>query len=225
MTIRAIETRYAGHKFRSRLEARWAVFFDALKLPWQYEPQGYAITDPWDDESRAYLPDFYLPTLDAWAEVKGDPNGVDWPLWATAVDAMAASGLPDSSHAYSGLSRNGSALIVLGSIPPEVVGIVTTGSERTGKAVLAWRHPMLINHKGVDIGEMMFEPEYLTDFRYVDNELGMFDPSWSGFSGKPYWHHEPDHNGRPFPGMWMNRRVIMAYRKARQARFEHGATG
>jgi hypothetical protein len=29
MTIQAIETVYRGHRFRSRLEARWAVFFDA----------------------------------------------------------------------------------------------------------------------------------------------------------------------------------------------------
>lgn len=224
--IRAIETRYAGHKFRSRLEARWAVFFDALKLPWQYEPQGYAVTDPWDAESRAYLPDFYLPTLDVWVEVKGDPAGVDWPLWGTAVDAMAASGLPDSRHAYSGLERPGSALIVLGNIPPEVVGRIEVADTQT-HAILAWRHPMLVNHKGVFIGEMLFEPEYLTDFHYIGfgADLGTFDPSWNGFQGRPEWRYEPDHNGRPFPGMWMNKRVVMAYRKARQARFEHGQTG
>lgn len=28
MTIKAIDTIYKGYKFRSRLEARWAVFFD-----------------------------------------------------------------------------------------------------------------------------------------------------------------------------------------------------
>ncbi len=31
--IKAIETRYKGYRFRSRLEARWAVFFDALSVP------------------------------------------------------------------------------------------------------------------------------------------------------------------------------------------------
>ena len=44
-TIKAIETRYAGYRFRSRLEARWAVFFDTLGLKWQYEPEGYEL-DP-----------------------------------------------------------------------------------------------------------------------------------------------------------------------------------
>jgi len=37
MTITAIPTEYAGCTFRSRLEARWAVFFDAMRIEWQYE--------------------------------------------------------------------------------------------------------------------------------------------------------------------------------------------
>jgi hypothetical protein len=32
--IVAIPTRYKGYHFRSRLEARWAVFFDALGIKW-----------------------------------------------------------------------------------------------------------------------------------------------------------------------------------------------
>lgn len=37
--IKAISTTYAHIKFRSRLEARWAVFFDALDVEWEYEPE------------------------------------------------------------------------------------------------------------------------------------------------------------------------------------------
>lgn len=66
--IRAIPTSYAGCSFRSRLEARWAVFFDTLNIPWEYEPQGYVLSDgDW------YLPDFWLPSLETWFEVKGPP--------------------------------------------------------------------------------------------------------------------------------------------------------
>ena len=36
--IKAIETKYAGTIFRSRLEARWAAFFDTLGWNWIYEP-------------------------------------------------------------------------------------------------------------------------------------------------------------------------------------------
>ena len=67
--IRAIETRYAGCRFRSRAEARWAVFFDTLGIPWRYEPEGFSLS------SGPYLPDFYLPSLDVFVEVKGQaPN-------------------------------------------------------------------------------------------------------------------------------------------------------
>lgn len=52
---RAIETRYRGYRFRSRLEARWAVFFDALGLKWEYEPEGFELPG-----GGRYLPDFLL---------------------------------------------------------------------------------------------------------------------------------------------------------------------
>lgn len=43
--IRAIDTKYKGYRFRSRLEARWAVFFDALGVRWEYEPEGFDLRD------------------------------------------------------------------------------------------------------------------------------------------------------------------------------------
>lgn len=66
-TITALPTKYAGCHFRSRTEARWAVFFDTLGVAWQYEPQGF------DLDGHRYLPDFWLPSLNAWYEVKGRP--------------------------------------------------------------------------------------------------------------------------------------------------------
>lgn len=63
--IRAIETRYKGYRFRSRLEARWAVFLDSLCVPWEYEKEGFEL-----GEDGRYLPDFWLPTWDAWMEIK-----------------------------------------------------------------------------------------------------------------------------------------------------------
>jgi hypothetical protein len=63
--IKAIETVYKGYRFRSRLEARWAVFFDALGIEWEYEKEGYDLGD-----AGWYLPDFWLPQVGMWAEVK-----------------------------------------------------------------------------------------------------------------------------------------------------------
>jgi hypothetical protein len=67
MTIKAIETSYRGCRFRSRLEARWAVFFDSLNISWEYEKEGYDL-----GELGWYLPDFWLPELKCWFEVKGE---------------------------------------------------------------------------------------------------------------------------------------------------------
>lgn len=36
--VKAIPTVYAGVRFRSRLEARWAAFFDLCDWDWRYEP-------------------------------------------------------------------------------------------------------------------------------------------------------------------------------------------
>lgn len=62
--MRAIETVYLGYRFRSRLEARWAHFFETLGVTWEYEPEGYEIG------GRRYLPDFYLPSTRTFLEVK-----------------------------------------------------------------------------------------------------------------------------------------------------------
>jgi hypothetical protein len=48
--IASIETRYNGVIYRSRLEARWAVFFDVIGVRHIYEPGTY----------NGYLPDFAL---------------------------------------------------------------------------------------------------------------------------------------------------------------------
>jgi len=66
MDIKPIETVYNGYRFRSRLEARWAVFFDAAGIKYEYEPEGFDLGD-----GIYYLPDFYLPDDDVWVEIKG----------------------------------------------------------------------------------------------------------------------------------------------------------
>jgi hypothetical protein len=54
MSIKPIQTLYKGYRFRSRLEARWAVFLDAIQANWTYEPEGYELSAGW------YLPDFFV---------------------------------------------------------------------------------------------------------------------------------------------------------------------
>ena len=94
-----IETRFAGHRFRSRTEARWCVFFDALGVQWEYEPQGYIV------RGKPYLPDFYIHDWQAWWEVKsmGDQHQIysfTWKLQqlrrdTRALQAYVCFGSPD----------------------------------------------------------------------------------------------------------------------------------
>lgn len=102
MLITAIETDYAACRFRSRLEARWAVFFDDMGIPWQYEVQGY------DIGGRRYLPDFYLPESATWIEVKGAEHALDKPFLRLASGALP-EGVPKHER--------GPRLMVLGDIP------------------------------------------------------------------------------------------------------------
>mgnify|MGYP003653771470 CR=1 FL=1 len=64
---KAISTRCLGHNFRSRLEARWALVFDALNMNWRYECEG--IEAP---SGKKWLPDFQLDLQGeiTWVEIK-----------------------------------------------------------------------------------------------------------------------------------------------------------
>jgi len=64
MEIPAISTEYGSDLFRSRLEARWAIFFNELEIKFKYEPVRFELP------SGSYLPDFWLPDQELWIEVK-----------------------------------------------------------------------------------------------------------------------------------------------------------
>lgn len=50
--IQAIPTTYKGIKYRSKTEAKWALFFDIEHIPYHYEPEGFQTDAGW------YVPDF-----------------------------------------------------------------------------------------------------------------------------------------------------------------------
>ena len=78
MNMKPIETVYKGYRFRSRLKARWAVFFDACGVDWEYEPEGFDLGG-----GLMYLPDFLLHGVqgrdggDLYVEVKGNMTDED----------------------------------------------------------------------------------------------------------------------------------------------------
>lgn len=114
MEIKAIQTKYKGYTFRSRLEARWAVFLDALRIRWQYESEGYVLSD-----GRTYLPDFWLPkvglrTTEKPAGLFLEVKGVDYEELSDAYTALLGDFVVEKK----------AALIVLSG------GLVQSGNER-----------------------------------------------------------------------------------------------
>lgn len=108
--IQAIETVYKGYRFRSRLEARWTVFFDAMGVKWEYEPEGYVL-----DDGTKYLPDFYLHINrrhlqgepkergGVWVEVKGEMTEEDERkilMFADHFPVIVLGNIPENHEEY-----------------------------------------------------------------------------------------------------------------------------
>jgi len=108
MNIKAIDTKYKNRLFRSRLEARWAVFFDVLGIEWDYEPEGYQLP------SGKYLPDFFLSEVhyDVFVEVKAgqftqeEITKCDELSAMTGKDVAMVSGMP-AAIGYPAKMRQG----------------------------------------------------------------------------------------------------------------------
>jgi len=111
--IKAIPTEYAGVTFRSRTEARWAVFFDGIGLRWEYEPEGYQLDAGW------YLPDFWLPEMGVFAEVKPEtgptPDDLEKILDLASehpVAVLSGAPWPDSYQLYQPETAEGTREVV-----------------------------------------------------------------------------------------------------------------
>jgi hypothetical protein len=122
MAIKAIPTTYRGVEFRSRLEAKWAVMFDLLEWPWEYEPI----------DLDGYIPDFIIK----------------WSHGHTLCEVKPATTTSELLEAVPKIEQSGwrgEALIVGASIGrgdtyPEL-GLVSARSD----AAEQWEHPLVPN--------------------------------------------------------------------------------
>lgn len=108
--IKAIPTTYSGCEFESRLEARWAVFFDQIDVEWEYEPEGFKLPSGW------YLPDFWIPDWHAYVEIKPRecPDTTNFiELRGSRIDKAAFSKCHDLALAVD--SKNASVIMLAGS--------------------------------------------------------------------------------------------------------------
>lgn len=203
--IKAIETFYKGYHFRSRLEARWAVFFDTLGINWKYEEQGY------EKDGDRYLPDFFLPDYAGggglYVEVKGDPNALkkDWHRHAEMHDYGGV--LPEFHDSFG--HRRG--LILLSDIPEPSMS-------------KQYFHPILQHYKGLVKSYGIFTGNYQVFEIIKDSTFaGLLEvaPIHGLDCDGADWTIDTRqaHTPRYYP------KVFEAYSAARSARFEHGQNG
>lgn len=88
-SISAIPTIYKGRQYRSRLEARWAAFFDEIGWTAEYEPF----------DLGKWSPDFLLTDLQTLVEVK-PIREFDQPTWDKASAACRDRGLFDQEQEF-----------------------------------------------------------------------------------------------------------------------------
>lgn len=160
-TLAPIQTQYRNHLFRSRLEARWAVFFDTLGVKWAYEHEGYDL-----GALGWYLPDFFIPSWTLWVEIKGqDPT----------LDELA------KCEALAGVTQQAVALFVG---VPQAGGHVwcydladSSGGSYHGESVFWIGHPLVALVNIEDTFERMFFHDELfqRQFPQLMNLRGFWD--------------------------------------------------
>jgi hypothetical protein len=238
--IKAIETKYNGYRFRSRLEARWAYLFDALAVEYQYESEGFDLDGVW------YLPDFWLPNRDMWVEVKGGKcNHEDYKKIVALRNA------------------SGKDVVLVGDIPApgQESNFDWGGAQREIQIDENWPERMIgqkndpDNYSYGDWGRMLHCPVCLFGYVHIGNVVKIDCDDYSAWAGRGgavrinlwcenmhYWTVRLGfHKGNTFidiekvfdveydfPFMlagfdWEKRDE--ACRAARSARFEHGESG
>jgi hypothetical protein len=198
--IKAIETVYGGYRFRSRLEARWAVFFEALGVRYDFEPQGFELERS-GRRATLYLPDFWLPELKCWVEIKPtEPS-------------------PKERAKCASLARQ-TGYDVFCFDHPEFV--VPGFDVRAGRFSGAWAL-----HWGAD--DRWEDGREWGRFGYCWAECQQcmvggvpgFVGVRSGLHFQMHWRETGHH---PVSSKKSTERLVAAYAAARQARFEHGET-
>ena len=194
--LKAIETVYNGYRFRSRLEARWAVFFDAMGIKYDYEKEGYDL-----GRGLLYLPDFWLPDLRSWVEIKpNEPSEIE-------------------SEKCELLSRQGNhnVLMLIGSIPSPQDEITTLRPLSSGTRYIRYDSAMtgaLHSHIAIYFGGGGFDYPYFwcqcpICHRVSAEFMGATERICNCIDGDKGY-------------CVATNSLLSAYESARTARFEHG---
>lgn len=193
--IKAIETEYNGYRFRSRLEARWALFFDLLGIEYEYEPEGLELSN-----GKRYLPDFYLPYFKCFFEVKNKS------VKDTEEGEVAIKKISDGAR-----NDSWAGLICFGDPHDHDLTIYCQEVDDGGGG--PYEGPVLIGLDGYNHPVL---------HAYWDHRERTFFDTWGGHEEIPVVTNCGLGNYAANP--YRTQRVINAEIYARQARFEFGET-
>ena len=219
MSPKSYETRYKGRRFRSRLEARWAVFFDTLDVPWEYEPKDFNLGD-----LGRYLPDFRLPWQEFWVEVK----------------CPAPSG-EEASKAQALANQTGEPVVIFEGSQFEPPRFDPTAPQGQGiRGTVFWRFYPGAEEASVWTGTQWHEcpicghfflGDY-NDYHRCESEIrrAVFDTLENLKTIKAPLAHMVELLGVPYDNEALypqlnTPRILEAYEKARESRFEFGQSG
>lgn len=219
--IRPITTRYKGYRFRSRLEARWAVFLDSLGVPWDYEVEGYVFPD-----GTRYLPDFWLPESGVFFEIK--PGGLSFDAAEEAAHKAESLAIYKETTVFLATGAPDRALIDWFSASPRVTHLPV------GERFVAFDYDE--QHRLPVVWAAVHEPHYEDVLDPWGREY-QFARYSGGFFASTYLVCHPGHEAlttrRPLElagasgpdELPLSDRARKAIAAARSARFEFGESG
>lgn len=193
--LKAIETKYKGYRFRSRLEARWAVFFDLMGIRYEYEQEGIELSD-----GTAYLPDFFLLDFNCYFEVK----------------RLGLQGTPEGDEAIRKISdgqwvNEWSGIICFGDPVDDNISIFCQETNDSGGG--SYEAPVTFGIAPTSHKPVLFSYEDSRDRQFWD-KFGEDMKDIFMVTADVSWPYEKI----------VNTQVIQARNRARQARFEYGQT-
>jgi hypothetical protein len=225
--IKAIPTKFKGYNFRSRLEARWGVFFENIGVEWEYEPEGFELPS-----GTRYLPDFRVRSkmdnchVICWYDVKprkgqeGDDAKINEFSESLHPEGTVELGAP----AYGGVLR-GDPLDVLGAgldSPKHLLNGTAAVCPRCGY-IASPSYGAYLNGGPTSGGNLFIFGCEPCDF---DTPCGGGNPAECGLlTGVKVFPHKGMLDLSASDWLRHLAHVRVAAEAARSARFEYGATG
>lgn len=201
-TIAPIQTYYNGYHFRSRLEARWAVFFDEIGVEYEYEPEGFKTSD-----GTCYLPDFKLYNV-------GGRNSYSDILWVEVKGVLTKEDLNKIKKFNNYHDSNGEWVI---ENPIFIVGDIPYVPTTDALCDYVCNKYYNDSWRSGSVDDYYYNLEYVDgDYfggffvRLQDGRVVLEDINYNGRDMR-HWIYDED-------------KTVQSYARARQARFEHGET-